>query len=131
MSPPTRIRHENNDNMKNSIAPIGLLLILLATIAPFFLRDFEWAVASYKYVYCAGAVILLIARLMQKRTAKDLRLRRLYRLDVWVAVLFCVGGFFLFYPDAQLRDWIAFTLAGAALQAYTSIAIPSREKSNS
>ena len=112
MSPPTRIRHENNDNMKNSIAPIGLLLILLATIAPFFLRDFEWAVASYKYVYCAGAVILLIARLMQKRTTKDLRLRRLYRLDVWVAVIFCVGGFFLFYPDAQLRDWIAFTLPG-------------------
>ena len=101
--------------MKNLIVPFGLLLILLATVAPFFLRDYEWA------------LILLIARLMQRRTASDLRLRRLYRLEVWVAVIFCVAAFFLFYPGAELRDWIAFTLAGAALQAYTSIAIPARE----
>ena len=64
--------------MKNLIVPFGLLLILLATVAPFFLRDYEWALTSYRYVFAAGAVILLIARLMQRRTASDLRLRRLY-----------------------------------------------------
>ena len=113
--------------MKNIIVPLGLLLILLATIAPFFLRQFEWAQASFRYVYSAGALVLLVARLMNRRRATDLRLRRLYRLEVWVAVIFCVAAFFLFYPGAELRDWIAFTLAGAALQAYTSIAIPARE----
>lgn len=113
--------------MKNLIVPFGLLLILLATVAPFFLRDYEWALTSYRYVFAAGAAILLIARLMQRRTASDLRLSRLYRLEVWVAVIFCVAAFFLFYPGAELRDWIAFTLAGATLQAYTSIAIPARE----
>ena len=90
--------------MKNLIVPFGLLLILLATVAPFFLRDYEWALTSYRYVFAAGAVILLIARLMQRRTASDLRLRRLYRLEVWVAVIFCVAAFFLFYPGASRLD---------------------------
>lgn len=113
--------------MKNLIVPFGLLLILLATVAPFFLRDYSWALDSFRYVYCVGALILLIARILQKRpSTTDLRLRRLYRLEVWVAIIFCVGGFFAFYSTG-LRDWIAFTLAGAALQAYTSIAIPARE----
>lgn len=113
--------------MKNLIVPFGLLLILLATITPFFLRDCRWAVDSFRYVYCAGAIIVLIGRIFQKRPAtSDLRLRRLYRLEVWIAIIFCVAGFFAFY-SGELRDWIAFTLAGAALQAYTSIAIPSRE----
>lgn len=113
--------------MKNLIVPFGLLMILLATVAPFFLRDYSWALDSFRYVYCAGALILLIARILQKRpSTTDLRLRRLYRLEVWVAIIFCVGGFFAFYSTG-LRDWIAFTLAGAALQAYTSIAIPARE----
>lgn len=114
--------------MKNIIAPFALLLILLATAAPFFLRGYAWAIDSYRYVFCAGAVILLAVRLLQRRTSSDMRLKRLYRLDTWVGVIFCVAGVFLFYPGAQLRDWIAFTLAGAALQAYTSIAIPAREK---
>ena len=113
--------------MKNLIVPFGLILILLATIAPFFLRDQAWALDSFRYVYCAGALTVLLARILQKRPATDdLRLRRLYRLEVWVAIIFCVAGFFAFYSTG-LRDWIAFTLAGAALQAYTSIAIPSRE----
>lgn len=113
--------------MKNLIVPFGLLLILLATVTPFFLRDCQWAVDAFRYVYCAGAVIVLLARILIRHPATtDLRLRRLYRLEVWIAIIFCVGGFFAFYSTG-LRDWIAFTLAGAALQAYTSIAIPSRE----
>ena len=108
--------------------PSGLLLILAATAAPFFLSGHDWAQEAYPYVYIAGALILLVSRLFQKHPkTDDLRLRRLYRLEVWVAVIFCVAAFFLFYPGAALRDWIAFTLAGAALQAYTSIAIPNRE----
>ena len=115
--------------MTNLIAPLGLMLILLATAAPFFLRNWSVALDCYGYVYAAGALLLLAARLLVKRRkTSDLRLRRLYRLEVWVAIIFCVGAFFIFYNQGGLRDWIAFTLAGAALQAYTSIAIPSREQ---
>lgn len=54
----------------------------------------------------------------------SLRLKRLYRLETWSALFFCVGTFFIFYDRAGVSDWLAFTLAGGAVQAYTSIMIP-------
>lgn len=109
------------------LTPVALLLVLAATVTPFFLRDVPYATAAYPYVYSAGALLLLLCRLFDGRKAADLRLRRLYRLEVWEAIIFCVAAAFLFMPGAEMRDWIAFTLAGAALQCYTSIVIPSRE----
>lgn len=114
------------DTCNRIVAPAGLLLVLLATIAPFFLRDYTWAQDSYPYVYSAGALIVLASRIISPATS-DLRLRRLYRIEMWIGIIFCVAAFFLFYPGAMLRDWLAFTLAGACLQTYTSIAIPARQ----
>lgn len=108
-------------------APIGLLMILLATIVPFFLQNVEWAQNAYKYVYAIGAFVLFIARAFDGRTSSDFRLKRLYRLEAWQAVIFLVAAFFLFYAQAEMRDWLAFTIAGAALQIFTSFAIPARE----
>ncbi len=89
--------------MKNFLAPFGLILILLATITPFFLKSLEWAQTAYPYVFSAGAVILLVARLWQRRTSTDLRLRRLYRLEVWEAIIFCVAAFFLLSSGRSAR----------------------------
>lgn len=91
------------------------------------MRDTAWAVASYKYVYSAGALALLLVRLFTPYRGDDLRLKRLHRIESWSAVFFCAAAVFLFYPGAELRDWLAFTLAGAALQIFTSLAIPARE----
>lgn len=110
-------------DMKNIMAPVGLILILAAVAAPFFLRDYAWAMDAYRYVYGAGAVILLVSRLMRGGRSSDMKQRRLERIEVWVAVIFCVATVFLFYPGAELRDWIAFTLAGAALQAFASLRV--------
>lgn len=118
----------NRTKFASIAVPCGLLLILAATMAPFFLSWAEWAQEAYKYVYAAGALVVLAARILQPKVSPDLRLRRLRHMEVWIGIIFCVAAFFLFYPGALLRDWLAFTLAGAALQAYTSIAIPAREK---
>lgn len=111
----------------NMLIPLGMLLILLSTAVPFFMRGNATAIKIYPYVYAAGAVLLLLLRLFTPYKGKDLRLKRLYRIDAWVPVFFCAAAFFLFYPGAEMRDWIAFTLAGAALRIFTSIAIPLRE----
>lgn len=108
-------------------APIGLLLVLAATLVPFFMRDTLWAQTVYPYVYSAGALFLLIVRLFTPFAGSDMRLKRLHRIESWSAVFFCAAAVFLFYPGAQLRDWLAFTLAGAAIQIFTSLAIPARE----
>lgn len=110
--------------------PVGLLLILLATLVPFFMGTVAWAVDSFRYVYTAGAALVLIARLFSPYKGTDMRLKRLHRLESWVGIIFGVAAFFAFYSPA-LRDWLAFTLAGAAVQAYTSIAIPLREEKTS
>ncbi len=123
--------------MKNSIArprlaavgaPLALLVIFLATLVPFFLIEQHWAREAFPYVYSAGALALLLVRLFTPFKGSDMRLKRWHRIESWTAIIFCVGAFFLFYNPHQLRDWLAFTLAGAVLQAITSIAIPAREK---
>ena len=45
------------------------------------------------------------------------------RLESWSSLLFCVAAFFAFYSAPVIRDWLAFTLAGAAIQIYSSIAL--------
>ncbi len=122
----------NDNNFRTSTlasvgAPLGLLVIFLATLAPFFLAEQLWAQTAYPYVFSAGALWLLIVRIFSPFKGKDMRLKRLHRIESWSAIFFCVGAFFLFYNPGQLRDWLAFTLAGAALQIFTSLAIPARE----
>ena len=118
-------------NQRNKILqaliPAGLLLIAIATVEPLIWHPFEPG-SWFRYVYAVGALPLLLCRLFTVRTGNDLRLRRLYRLESWSAIFFCVGTFFMFYPNGKMRDWLAFTLAGAAIQIFTSIMIPLRQR---
>lgn len=110
------------------VAVCGLLLVGVGTLLP--ILRIEGVL--YKYIYCTGAVLTLAGRFMTSRGRNgSLRLKRLYRLEVWTGVMFCVGGFFMFYPEASSRDWLAFTLAGGVVQIYTSIMIPRRESQES
>lgn len=43
-------------------------------------------------------------------------MKRLARLEAWSGVFFCVAAFFMFYDPSSNRDWLAFTLAGGAVQ---------------
>lgn len=115
-----------NNILANVVAPVGLLLVLLATAVPFFLMHNTTAIEAYPFVYGAGALILLAARLMSHYEVDDMRLKRLYRLERWSPILFLVGLAILFFQPDTLRDWLAFTMAGAAVQVYTGFAIPMR-----
>lgn len=112
----------------NLAASLALLCILAATLMPFFLSKHSDAFAIFPILYTTGAAALLLIRIVTPFKGKDLRLKRLHRIQFWSAVIFCVAAFFAFYQPNQLRDWLAFTLAGAVLQAFTSIAIPARAK---
>ena len=103
---------------------IGMLLIVAGTMLPIFHVEGEYFAGEvYKYVYTAGAAILLLSRLFSGYKVENDRLRRLYRIESWSAIFFCVAAFFMFYSEGA-RDWLAFTLAGGAIQVYTSIMIP-------
>lgn len=101
---------------------VGMMLIATAIIIPIFTGSISSDL--FRYIYAVGAVILLVGRLFSSYEGTNLRLKRLYRLETWSAVFFCVAAFFLFYDRTLLRDPLAFTLAGGLIQTYTSIMIP-------
>lgn len=128
---------QNKDNSSPSTSPqllitsktvflwfitIGMLLIAAGTVMPLLMQNGDNDL--FKYVYGGGAIMLLIGRLFTSYKGNNIRLKRLYRIESWSAIFFCVAVFFMFYEGAGARDWLAFTLAGGAIQIYTSIMIP-------
>ncbi|MDE6514087.1 MAG: hypothetical protein K2L05_07895 [Muribaculaceae bacterium] len=102
---------------------VGLLAVAVGVLMPILSNDpFGNA---FRYVYAGGAAMTLLGRLFKPSFPKEapIRVRRLDRMESWSALLFCVAAFFAFYSAPALRDWLAFTLAGAAIQIYCSIAL--------
>jgi len=104
------------------LVTLGMLLVAAGTVIPLFTIGSGSVV--YKYVYAVGAVSLLVGRIFSAYKGDNIRIKRLYRIETWSAIFFCVAVFFMFYEGAGARDWLAFTLAGGVIQIYTSIMIP-------
>ena len=99
---------------------VGMLLILAGIFIPFITGPREEA---YKYVFAAGAALNLIGRLFTGYDGKNLRIKRLLRIETWASLFFCVAVYFMF-ADPDPRNWIVFVLAGGVLMAYASFMIP-------
>ena len=108
------------------LATVGLIAIAVGTLLPILNVNVSPAVAGtwWKYVYAGGAVCFLIGKLLSPYTGEHPRIKRLFRIEAWSAVFFCVAAFFLFYNGNVTRDSWAFTLAGGALLIFTTIQIP-------
>ncbi len=124
------------------VSTFGLLIIAIALVGPFASgMDNMSALTVYKWIYAAGALMYLLARLVSA-TYRDgsLRLRRLRRLEFWAGMCFAAGAFFWFYNEARfaavfsagplaiLQNTILFTLAGAMIQVIATWMIASRLK---
>lgn len=107
----------------DGLASLGLLIYMVALSVP------AWQPPEvYRWIAATGALILLVARIFTRYRGSDLKLRRLVSIQLWSAIFFCAAAVFLFVPGGTVRDFIAFSLAGAAIQIYTSIAIPARRR---
>lgn len=109
------------------LATIGLLLVAAGTLMPILGSHdiiYRELPSTFKYIYTGGAALLLISRLFNGYKGVVLRVKRLRRIETWSALFFCVGAFFLFYETDTTRNWLAFTLAGAAIQVYVSFMLP-------
>lgn len=109
-----------------ALATIGLIAIAVGTLLPILNVKLSPAAAGtwWKYVYAAGALCFLTGKLLSPYTGEHPRIKRLFRIEAWSAVFFCVAAFFLFYNGNVTRDSWAFTLAGGVLLIFTTIQIP-------
>ena len=117
-------------NIMMALITVGLLMIAAGILMPI-LQGGSIANDTFRYIYAAGAVILLIGRIATRYKGDNQRLKRLYRIETWSSVFFCAAAFFLFYDKTIFRDALAFTLAGGVIQVYTSIMIPRALKKGS
>ncbi len=107
------------------IANIGMIIILIAIAMPLIFPGN----LTYRYILPAGALLTLAGRIITPRLKNNsLRVRRLHRMQLWSAILFCASAAAMFYPGLRPTDWLAFTLAAAVLQAYASIMLPRAQK---
>lgn len=112
---------DNNTGASLTVT-LGLILVMVGLSMPLMLNSYQGD--TFRYVFAAGALLSLLGRLFTPSYAgTDLRLRRLLRLQSWSAIFYCVAAFFCFYDKSNLRDWIAFTLAGAVVQIVCSVMI--------
>lgn len=109
-----------------AVSTVGFLMIAVAMTIPLFCGP-DLTSQWYKYLFAVGAAIMFVCSLLSPYRGTDLKLKRLYRIQSWSAIMFCVAAFFLFWPDGLLRDWIAFTLAGAIIRVYSNFAIVARQ----
>lgn len=109
------------------MSTVALLLIVVGTVIPIFQgMEIPYAMQPkwFGYIYAAGAALLLISKIFTRYTGSVIRVKRLYRIETWSAIFFIVGAAFIWIEPTITRNWLAFTLAGGAIQIYTSIMIP-------
>lgn len=124
-----------------NLAMAGMLIIAVSLILPVFhLSTGDW-LNWLKWVYTAGAVMYLAARVtgaIRVTSGESARLKRLRRMPAWAGVAFGIGAWFWFYseshlgayagPLAILQKTILFSLVGAVLQIVSSWMIYAREQ---
>lgn len=116
-------------NVQAILLNLGLLTMLVAAAFPL-LGIWHEGLMLMRYVYAAGAAMVVVARLLYVYEGKNFRIKRLHGLERMSALLYCVSAYLLFDFGDKLggTDWIAFLLAGAIVQLYASYMIQREEK---
>ena len=108
---------ENKTNLYNALVLIGLIIMAVMALLPLLNINMEWM----RWAFSAGALIVLVARIIEAvaNKALPLRIMRLHRILIWSAALYCASAAMMFISRGT-NDWIAFLLAGLVIQMYAS-----------
>lgn len=120
-------------------ASFGLILICVALVGPFTSPTSTEYLDVFRWIYGAGALIYLVARMVDISDPQESpRLKRLRRMEFWAGVAFGLAFAFWFIGMHQmgpyagalavLRNTITFTLVGAVIQIISSWLIYSQMK---
>lgn len=115
-----------NNKLLDIILMAGLLVITAMALLPLLNIQQEWM----RWAFAAGALMVLVVRVLQRYDCDNLRIRRLYRINIISALLFCASAVMFWYKGQTewSTNWVAFLMAGAALMMYVSFAIDHEQR---
>ena len=72
---------------------------------------------------------MFVVRMFQRTESKDVRLRRLYRMNLIAAFFYCLSAACLWIEDITTQQsWVPLLMAGAVMQVYATLMIDRLEK---
>lgn len=117
----------NKQKIANLLLTIGMLILLVIAVLPLIGIMQPW----FKYVYAIGAILIIIARIIERYHGKNPTLHRLYRIQAISAICYCISAAALFFTMNNFiseKDWLVFLTAGAVMQIYSSLRIQNEER---
>ena len=117
----SEVRNQKSDKkVVNALLCVGMLVLLASAFLPIVGVRWDWL----RWAFAAGAVMTLVSQVLMPVASENFRVRRLWRMNVWSAILYCVSAACLFIHDESMqKSWVAFLLAGAVLQIYATLMI--------
>ena len=113
--------------LSNILVIVGLLMMAAMAVTPLLPSHNDINLELMRWIFTAGAIIVLAARLIGIYRGPSLRLKRLHLILVFSALLYCASGSMMFIYQGT-NNWIAFLLAGLLVQSYASWQIEREQK---
>ena len=102
-------------SLSNVLLALGLLIMVVMALMPLLNLNQLWM----RWVFAAGAAMVLVARFLGYYHGPSLRITRLHRILISSGILYCASALMMFL-SRNTNDWIAFLLAGLVMQIYAS-----------
>ena len=115
--------------LSNILVIVGLLMMAAMAVTPLLPSHNDINLELMRWIFTAGAIIVLAARLIGIYRGPSLRLKRLHVILVFSALLYCASGSMMFILQGT-NNWIAFLLAGVMVQLYASWMIDREQSKN-
>lgn len=105
---------------------VGMLMMVVMAVTPL-LPNNNINMELMRWVFTAGALIVLLGRLIGMYRGSSLRIKRLHGILVFSGLLYCASASMMFIFQGT-NNWIAFLLAGLVVQLYASWVLEREEK---
>ena len=105
---------------------VGLLMMLIVAVTPL-LVNHAINMELMRWIFTAGAFVVLLGRLFGFYKGPSFRIKHLHAILIFSALLYCASASMMFIFQGT-NNWIAFLLAGLAVQIYASWRIDREEK---
>ena len=106
-------------NALNALFQCSAVAVLLGAATYTFIPDLP------AYFFAAGSLGMFLTRLFRRYNGRNLRLRRLYRQELFSSLIFIGAAVLMFWRGGI--DWVVLFIIATVLQVYTAIIIPREE----